>query len=217
MFDRKAFMKEYHKTQREKVIAYNKEYYKTHKGELNKRAVKYRKTHTKNYQKICPFCKSPFTAIKRQLYCHPICAQSQRNKEIRSQRIKKAKKVLTKICAFCEEEFRTTNVQRKYCTDNCRAGVQKIGYKKKCLVNYWSVFNRDDFTCQYCGKNPTQDKVKLHIDHIIAKSKNGEDKISNYVTACSLCNSKKGDKELLRKKKFINRLKHRIIIRGGQR
>jgi 5-methylcytosine-specific restriction endonuclease McrA len=32
---------------------------------------------------------------------------------------------------------------------------------------------RDNFTCKYCGKNTTEDKVKLVVDHIIPRSKGG--------------------------------------------
>ena len=37
----------------------------------------------------------------------------------------------------------------------------------------FKVLNRDNFTCQYCGRKPP--KVKLHIDHINPKSKGGLD------------------------------------------
>ncbi|MCE5300888.1 MAG: HNH endonuclease [Spirochaetia bacterium] len=55
-----------------------------------------------------------------------------------------------------------------------------------------SVFIRDNYRCQYCGKHIT----KPTIDHIIPKSKGGRTGWMNVVTACNLCNNKKGDRPL---------------------
>ena len=55
-----------------------------------------------------------------------------------------------------------------------------------------SVFIRDSFNCQYCGRhNP-----KPTIDHIIPRSKGGKTCWNNVVTACHSCNNKKGDRSL---------------------
>lgn len=54
----------------------------------------------------------------------------------------------------------------------------------------FEVFKRDAFTCQYCGRTPPQ--VTLELDHIIAKSNGGLDRIENYITACFDCNRGKG-------------------------
>jgi len=52
-----------------------------------------------------------------------------------------------------------------------------------------SVFIRDSYNCQYCGKHTP----KPTIDHIIPRSKGGKTSWSNVVTACHGCNNKKGD------------------------
>jgi 5-methylcytosine-specific restriction endonuclease McrA len=49
------------------------------------------------------------------------------------------------------------------------------------------VFNRDKFTCQYCG-NQTRD---LTIDHVIPKKRGGDHTWENVVSACVPCNRKK--------------------------
>ncbi len=54
----------------------------------------------------------------------------------------------------------------------------------------WTVFARDGFTCQYCGRKPPQ--VALHVDHKQAKSRGGSDELGNLVTACASCNLGKG-------------------------
>jgi hypothetical protein len=50
----------------------------------------------------------------------------------------------------------------------------------------FEIFRRDNFTCRYCGRRPTE--VKLQVDHIIPWSKGGSNEISNLCTSCSECN-----------------------------
>ncbi|MCT2898505.1 HNH endonuclease [Lentilactobacillus buchneri] len=54
------------------------------------------------------------------------------------------------------------------------------------------VFQRDDYTCRYCGKRGGL----LEADHVIPFSKGGSDDISNLVTACRRCNRQKRDKSV---------------------
>lgn len=56
------------------------------------------------------------------------------------------------------------------------------------------VFERDNFTCQYCGKRPPE--VILVVDHFVAVSKGGENEIDNLVTACFDCNAGKSNFEI---------------------
>lgn len=50
-----------------------------------------------------------------------------------------------------------------------------------------TVFKRDNYTCQYCGKTG----VKLECDHVVPFSKGGSDELHNLTTACFSCNRKK--------------------------
>ncbi|KAK9155069.1 hypothetical protein Sjap_002549 [Stephania japonica] len=54
-----------------------------------------------------------------------------------------------------------------------------------------SIFFRDMFTCQYC-----RSRENLTIDHVLPISRGGEWEWENLVTACSKCNSRKGQKTL---------------------
>ena len=65
----------------------------------------------------------------------------------------------------------------------------------------FNVFLRDEFECQYCLKNET-----LTFDHILPKSKGGKTTWENVITACSQCNSSKGNKTL-EESKFIPKRK----------
>lgn len=53
------------------------------------------------------------------------------------------------------------------------------------------IYKRDDYECQYCGS-----KNDLTIDHVIPKSKGGQNTWENLVACCTSCNLKKGDKLL---------------------
>lgn len=50
------------------------------------------------------------------------------------------------------------------------------------------ILRRDDFTCQYCGKNTPQ----LTVDHIVPRRLGGHHSWDNLVAACPACNHRKG-------------------------
>lgn len=58
----------------------------------------------------------------------------------------------------------------------------------------FSIFERDNFTCQYCGQKPPQ--IVLNVDHIVPVAKGGGNERENLITACFECNSGKTDKVL---------------------
>jgi len=49
------------------------------------------------------------------------------------------------------------------------------------------IFNRDRYTCQYCGKETRQ----LTLDHVIPRYRGGEHTWENVVSACIPCNRRK--------------------------
>lgn len=55
-----------------------------------------------------------------------------------------------------------------------------------------TVLARDHYTCQYCGAQPG--KAELTIDHVLPRSRGGETRWENIVTACGPCNRRKGNK-----------------------
>lgn len=56
-------------------------------------------------------------------------------------------------------------------------------------VNRKRIFKRDKSTCQYCGS-----KKHLTIDHVMPRSRGGENTWTNLVTCCSRCNVYKGNR-----------------------
>ena len=69
--------------------------------------------------------------------------------------------------------------------------AERKGLSKKIR---FEVFKRDSFTCQYCGKSAPE--VKLEVDHIKPVSKEGDNDITNLITACKDCNAGKSNREL---------------------
>ena len=65
-----------------------------------------------------------------------------------------------------------------------------VRYRIKNLkINRSRLFKRDLNQCVYCGS-----KKNLTIDHVIPKSRGGDNSWSNLVTCCSPCNRRKGNK-----------------------
>ena len=52
------------------------------------------------------------------------------------------------------------------------------------------IFNRDKYTCQYCGKEIRQ----LTLDHVVPRYKGGKHTWENVVSACISCNRRKAGK-----------------------
>lgn len=86
---------------------------------------------------------------------------------------------------------------------NAIAEIEAAAYPKSQAKGYggssrWQrlrqyVFERDDYTCVYCGADVT---AFPQCDHIHPKALGGEDELDNLNTACKSCNSSKGCKTL---------------------
>lgn len=54
------------------------------------------------------------------------------------------------------------------------------------------IFRRDKMTCQYCGEKKSL--KSLTLDHVLPKSRGGQNTWENLVAACHDCNIKKADR-----------------------
>ena len=87
--------------------------------------------------------------------------------------------------------------------------VKHWGYQKGFNYRYSSrreaVLNRDNYTCQCCGKKHT----RLEVHHIVFRSQGGTDDENNLITLCKECHDAIHDGTLvLNKKPKKLRLKH---------
>lgn len=65
----------------------------------------------------------------------------------------------------------------------------RVPYKKVVLTRK-NILRRDGYKCTYCGRGD----LTLTIDHILPKARGGDDSWENLVSACTICNNKKGDR-----------------------
>jgi 5-methylcytosine-specific restriction endonuclease McrA len=54
-----------------------------------------------------------------------------------------------------------------------------------------NIFERDNFTCQYCGKK--FERKDLNLDHVVPRDKGGQTTWDNIVCSCIPCNTRKGN------------------------
>jgi 5-methylcytosine-specific restriction endonuclease McrA len=59
---------------------------------------------------------------------------------------------------------------------------------KKVILSRKNILRRDGHKCMYCGAT----SVTLTVDHVMPKSRGGEDSWENLVSACLRCNNVKG-------------------------
>lgn len=96
-----------------------------------------------------------------------------------------------KQCQYCN----TSNPpwRNKYCSDECsyKAKARLSGTKWTKLR--FEILTRDGFKCVYCGRNPVQHNIVLHVDHYIPATKGGTNDTDNLFTSCEDCNLGKND------------------------
>ena len=63
---------------------------------------------------------------------------------------------------------------------------------KEVRLSHKSIFDRDEHTCQYCGKKFRESE--LSIDHVIPRERGGRNTWENLVTACLQCNARKANR-----------------------
>ena len=59
--------------------------------------------------------------------------------------------------------------------------------RRKRKLTRFEIFNRDRYTCQYCGQKTRQ----LTLDHVIPRYRGGQHTWENVVSACIACNRRK--------------------------
>lgn len=88
-----------------------------------------------------------------------------------------------RACDCCGWYFEPRSVNNRFCSREC--GLANISRDR------YRVFERDDFTCIYCGRSSIEDGARLHCDHIVPVDQGGEGVFGNLVTACKQCNLSK--------------------------
>lgn len=140
------------------------------------------------------YCKNCGVEFKKkipwQAYCGKKCGADFWHKRAAKLYTPRKKEWANELrgCAVCGSEFTPKSNNQKYCSGECsKLAVVNLSRDK------FFIFERDNFKCVYCGRTSVEDGIKLHLDHIHPKSKGGEDKAMNLVTACQDCNLSKSN------------------------
>lgn len=58
------------------------------------------------------------------------------------------------------------------------------------------LFARDDYRCQFCGRGADELRTREYLtrDHLVPLSRGGNNEWMNVMTACSTCNTRKGNR-----------------------
>ena len=139
--------------------------------------------------KNCKICGVLFTPNgSHSFYCKKCQKIKQKEKQIRDnerRKIKRQKRI--RRCYICNKIID----RRKRICDDCKSKKRNRKIRARRLRLRFMIFQRDNFTCQYCGRKSPE--VILEVDHKYPKSKGGLNKMKNYITSCRECNIGKGD------------------------
>jgi 5-methylcytosine-specific restriction endonuclease McrA len=91
-----------------------------------------------------------------------------------------------RVLRSAHEEFPVPSVIRRRTYINVRRRREASGMKRL------RIYMRDKFRCQYCGEKKAA--TALTLDHIMPRSRGGDNSPVNIVTACIACNGRKGNR-----------------------
>ncbi len=164
------------------------------------------------YSIECVQCGKIFTSNRKTTrYCSSKCRTEAKEKLL----VKKFRKK----CEVCGSVFYTNRDFQVLCGNpDCKRKHAKNIAKRKpnylAIIREYFIFERDNFTCAYCGKSSFADGVQLQIDHIIPATKGGISVAGNLITACAECNSAKNNKEIVCKEEILAVVSKRNLARG---
>lgn len=140
----------------------------------------------KRTEKKCEACQRDYVSgSNNQKYCSDNC----RREFFRSQyKPRTAGYHREATCDHCGQTFDAKNGKQRFCSVDC----SKASY----VTGAYVIYARDRFKCTYCGRGPSTHDVVLNADHVIPRSKGGQDIAGNLTTACKPCNLQKHTKEL---------------------
>ena len=91
-----------------------------------------------------------------------------------------------RVLRSAHAEFPIPSVIRRRTYINIRRRREASGMKRM------RIYMRDKYRCQYCGARKSVNDLKL--DHILPRSRGGDNSPVNIVTACVPCNNRKSNR-----------------------
>ena len=158
----------------------------------------------KPFTRKCDWCGVSFATTRpNQIYCSSKC----REDRITSKYEIKKLEMIPAICAYCGMEYlkQKNRTNQKYCSNDCARLAMFVARSH----GRYLIFERDDFTCFYCGKKSYTDGAELHADHVTPTFAGGPDRADNLVTACKDCNLEKSAREIRNTEEIFIEIKRR--------
>lgn len=104
--------------------------------------------------------------------------------------------LIDKFCSLVPNPILHIEVGKFDVAKMINPNIKSVEYQQGQCAGYYDVryfvFDRDNYTCQVCGKS--KDKI-LHTHHIVYKSLGGTDRADNLITVCTECHISKNHKE----------------------
>ena len=91
-----------------------------------------------------------------------------------------------RVLRTTHDKYPVPSVIRRRTYINIRRRREASGLKRL------RIYIRDKYRCQYCGIR--KDPAGLTLDHIVPRSRGGDNTPVNIVTACLACNNRKGSR-----------------------
>jgi 5-methylcytosine-specific restriction endonuclease McrA len=91
-----------------------------------------------------------------------------------------------RVLRSAHDEFPVPSVIRRRTYINVRRRREQSGMKRL------RIYMRDKFRCQYCAEK--KGVAELTLDHIMPRSRGGDNSPVNIVTACVPCNNRKANR-----------------------
>ena len=91
-----------------------------------------------------------------------------------------------RVLRSAHDEFHVPSVIRRRTYINVRRRREQSSMKRL------RIYMRDKFRCQYCGDKKAA--TELTLDHILPRSRGGDNSPVNIVTACLKCNNRKSNR-----------------------
>ena len=210
----KEYSKEYREQNKDKIKERMKEYYEQNKDKLKEKYKEYREQNKDKIKEYREKNKDRINERKKEYNKSNVLYETYKDKLIGIDYKSDEEGYLLVRCKYCNKWFHPTNLSVKnfikagdgtnnlYCSDGCKKscptyGMRKYekGYRQNTSREVQPelrklVLERDNWTCQKCGRNKDEDiNLILHCHHIDPVKNNPIESadIDNCVTLCKEC------------------------------
>ena len=158
----------------------------------------------------CPECGDMFLGYPNQVRCSIACANKSRAEDPAVIAARRAERAYWRRARECPVEFgecvacgRTFSFDPRWgrttCSDEC-SKMMRSNRRRPWRKFASRVYERDGFTCWLCNTETLTeyvmgDPLSPSLDHVVPRSRGGDDAMGNLRTAHMICNAYRRDRE----------------------